>query len=277
MLKTIFATKLGMTQAWTKNGKRIAVTKCKVGNNSIITRTKTAAFNPNFPHTLQQPCIIFEIGYGRKKLKNMAKPLAEKMTQSGFSHGCRQIKGVKVFLDDKTEDKDLGAYKPGSVVKVDQVLEVGDVVKVQGVSKGRGFAGVIKRHGFHGGPRTHGQSDRERAPGSIGAGTDPGRVWPGKKMPGHYGVENKTVTGLVVLYIDQETSEVWLTGPVPGFNSSTVRITKTGDKKKVELDLVSAGLSPAENVTEEKVEKTDKKEIVEPNKSTKKESKDDET
>ena len=127
-------------------------------------------------------------------------------------------------------------FKRGQTIKIDQVLEVGDVVAVQGVSKGRGFAGVVKRYGFHGGPRTHGQSDRQRAPGSIGSGTDPGRVWKGKKMSGHYGFETKTVSGLVVVNIDLDNREIWVSGPVPGHKNSIVRIKKTGVKKDIKLN-----------------------------------------
>jgi large subunit ribosomal protein L3 len=101
----------------------------------------------------------------------------------------------------------------------------------------------MKRHGFHGGPATHGQSDRARAVGSIGQRTTPGRVWVGKKMPGHYGDEAKTVLGLVVVHIDPTTKEVWLSGPVPGSISSQVRITKTGQTKQVELDLSASGIN----------------------------------
>ena len=153
-------------------------------------------------------------------------------------------------------------------MSLDQVLAVGDVVKVQGTSKGRGFAGGMKRHGFSGGPATHGQSDRQRAVGSIGSGTYPGRVWKGKKMPGHYGVETRTVHGLVVLYIDPETKEVWLSGPVPGFNTSTVKIEKTGQQKKVELDLAAMGLTEPqaeeEQPTEAETEQTAEVEAEQP-------------
>lgn len=230
MLDSIFATKLDMTQAWSKQGKRLAVTRCKVEDNFIVD---------------QKSADVFEVGYGQKKLKNMPKPLRSKMQKSGFSVGITKLQGIKNLTQtkqDEAETDHADQIKVGAIVKVGQVLEVGDVVKVQGTTKGRGFAGVIKRWGFHGGQRTHGQSDRERAPGSIGAGTDPGRVWPGKKMPGHYGTDTKTISGLVVVYINEETGEVWLSGPVPGFYSATVRIIKTGQKKKIELDNDASGI-----------------------------------
>ncbi|MGD9129457.1 MAG: 50S ribosomal protein L3 [Candidatus Woesebacteria bacterium] len=241
MLNTIFATKVGMTQAWSSSGKRLAVTKLKVGTNAVVGQKNAWAVNKPVDSFKKQEALICEIAYGKKKLKNLSKPLKEKIKKSGFSEGFRQIRGLKFFPREAQESE----LKVGDAIKLDQVLEPGDVVKVQGRSKGRGFAGVIKRHGFAGGPRTHGQSDRERAPGSIGSGTDPGRVWKGKKMPGHYGAKNKTVSNLVVLYIDPEKQELWLSGPVPGHNNSIVRVEKLGFKKKLELNLAASGLGSA--------------------------------
>ena len=248
MLKTVFATKLDMTQAWSTTGKRLAVTKCHVGHNLIVNKLETSVINKQ-DQTKQQNVAIFEIGYGDKKLKNMSKPLRSRLQQSGFSEGVKQIKGVRVILDELGEEENLDQLKVGETISLANVLEVGDVVAVQGVTKGRGFAGVVKRHGFAGGPRTHGQSDRLRAPGSIGAGTDPGRVWPGMKMAGHYGVDNKTIRNLTVLHLDQESGEVWLSGPVPGHLKSIIKITKTGRKKEVALDRAASGL-PEEKPTE---------------------------
>ena len=155
-------------------------------------------------------------------------------------------------------NEDENAVKSGDTITVEQVLEVGDVVKVQGTTKGRGFAGGIKRHGFSGGPKTHGQSDRERAVGSIGAGTSPGRVWKGKKMPGHYGVDTQTVRGLTVVHVDAENQEVWLSGPVPGHLKALVRIEKLGTNKKIELDKKASGIKevaqPVESTESEKTE-----------------------
>lgn len=258
MLQSIFATKLGMTQVWDKTGKRWAVTKCKVSENVILGKQDPRTENTN---------PMYLIGFGKKKLKNMNKPLKKIVEKSGFSFGVKQIRGVAATADSETTPE------VGSVVTAEQVLHVGDIVKVQGTSKGRGFAGAMKRYGFHGGPRTHGQSDRARAVGSIGSGTTPGRVWKGKKMPGHYGVETKTVTGLIVLHIDEANQEVWLSGPVPGSRTSVIKISPVGKSKQVELDTKASGISikveePAQaEPTQEKVEeKTEqpKSEKVEP-------------
>lgn len=252
MLNTIIATKMGMTQAWSKTGKRLAVTKCKVGANMVVGQQTTQAIEKTPASSTLKPVTIFEIGYGKKKIANTPKPLRSRLEKSGFSVGVRSVGGLRQF-----EGEDFG-LKVGDTLNIDKVLAVGDVVAVQGETKGRGFAGAVKRHGFAGGPKTHGQSDRQRAVGSIGNRTTPGRVWKDKRMPGHYGTDTQSVSGLVVLYIDQVNNEVWLSGPVPGFNSSSVKITKTGEKRAVELDLDLMGLQPkvAEVVADETVAET---------------------
>lgn len=239
MVNSIFATKIGMMQAWTKQGKRLAVTRCQVAPNLVLSHTKN-----NQP----EDRTLIEVGYGKKKIKNMSKPLRTQLEKGGFSVGVRTITGVSVSPD--------AAPAVGTTFAAQDVLTVGDVVMVQGTSKGHGFAGAVKRHGFAGGPKTHGQSDRERAVGSIGAGTTPGRVFKGKRMPGHYGVETVTVRNLVVLRINPETQEVWLSGPVPGSLTSTVKISKTGKTKAVELYEISAPVAAVET-TDAQVENTE--------------------
>jgi len=228
MIAQVFATKRGMTQAWTKSGKRLAVTCLSVSNNAVIGQK-------NKKGTDQR--VKLEIGFGHKKLKNMTKPLRTKLEKSGFSFGVGHIREVSIAADE--------TLKPGDQVKVQDVLQVGDIVTVQGVTKGRGFAGAVKRHGFSGGPKTHGQSDRQRAVGSIGQRTTPGRVFKGKRMPGHYGVDTQTVSGLIVLHIDPLTQEVWLSGPVPGHMKAMVTVSKTGKTKKIELDQKASGITMA--------------------------------
>lgn len=251
MLDTIFATKRGMTQAWTKSGQRVPVTLCYVDDNVVVGKQNCTAFNTQNSDKKRETCLIFEIGYGKKKLKNTPKPLREKIKQSGFSFGIKQIKGIQVF--GQVEESDENQVKIGSSLELSEILEVGDVVKVVGTSKGKGFAGVVKKYHFKGGPRTHGQRDRERSPGSIGAMTYPGRVWKGKKMPGRMGGVRKTVQNLVVLYINPETKELWLNGPVPGSITSIVQIIKTGQKRVVELDKKASGIED-KPVLQEKVE-----------------------
>ena len=107
-------------------------------------------------------------------------------------------------------------------------LKHGDLVNVTGLSKGRGFAGVVKRHHFAGGPKTHGQTDRHRAPGSIGATTFPGRVLKGKRMAGHMGNRSVTARNLEVIQADPERNLLLVKGTVPGANGGLLVIEKVG-------------------------------------------------
>lgn len=256
MIDTIYATKKGMSQAWDSSGKRLPITKFKVGANIVVGETKAnVRVNKKDVHGWQQVRVL-EIGYGDKKLKNMAKPLKARLEKLSLKSGVQMINGVR-----ETEGEALSL---GATVPVEQVLHVGDIVAVQGTTKGRGFAGGMKRHGFHGGPKTHGQSDRWRAVGSVGNRTTPGRVWLGKRLPGHLGVTTKTIKGLTVAYFDAASGELWLTGPVPGSFGGVVAITPTGEvKKNFALDKKASGLSSPEPITEGEKE-SQKAETVSP-------------
>lgn len=236
MLTDFYATKLGMTQAWTKSGKRVAVTRCKADDLAVlgVLQASTQSDEQTLPHLL-------EVGVGDKKFKNVAKPLRSRLEKAGLTAGIASVR-TAVIADPSTAADESG-FTAGAHIAVEQIFAVGDVVQVQGVTKGRGFAGAVKRHGFHGGPKTHGQSDRTRAVGSIGAGTTPGRVIKGKRMPGHFGTDTQTVKGLTIVHLDPEANEVWLSGPVPGAIRSAVRIRKTGETKSIELDLAASGVN----------------------------------
>ena len=121
-----------------------------------------------------------------------------------------------------------GEASPGDRIDVTMLSE-GDIVKVSGRSKGRGFAGGVRRYHFSGGPKTHGQSDRHRAPGSIGSGTFPGRVLKGKKMAGHLGAQRVTALNLKVVRIDAERGILFVRGAVPGANGEVVIVEKVGN------------------------------------------------
>lgn len=129
----------------------------------------------------------------------------------------KEIKGRKLHMSQVFAED--GRVTPVTLLKFEELpedLAPGTPVRVTGVSKGKGFAGVMKRWGFAGGPATHGQSDRERAPGSIGGTTTPGRVYKGKKMAGRMGGKKVTVKRLSVVEIDSEKKIVKLSGAVPG-------------------------------------------------------------
>jgi len=119
----------------------------------------------------------------------------------------------------------ISEFNIGDVIGPD-IFKAGDRVDVTGTSKGKGFAGVMKRHNFKGGPKTHGQSDRRRAPGSIGAGTTPGRVVKGMRMAGHMGHARVTTQNLTVVRVETEKNLVLIKGAVPGANGGLVIIRK---------------------------------------------------
>ncbi len=125
----------------------------------------------------------------------------------------------------------IGEWEVGKKVGC-EIFEPGDIVDVSGATKGHGFAGVMKRHGFRGGPKTHGQSDRARAPGSIGAGTDPGRVIKGVKMAGHMGTGQATVKNLKVVRSDSAKGILMVKGAVPGNEGVLLKVRLTGRRAK---------------------------------------------
>lgn len=141
------------------------------------------------------------------------------------------IKGKKVKMSQIFSED--GRAIPVTLIKVESIEEdvtAGLPVKVTGISKGRGFAGVMKRWGFKGGPATHGQSDRARAPGSSGGTTSPGRVHKGKKMPGRYGNKRVTIKGLKIVAVDKEDNIIKVSGAIPGSRNSEVFIKITANR-----------------------------------------------
>ncbi|MCL4382801.1 MAG: 50S ribosomal protein L3 [Patescibacteria group bacterium] len=141
------------------------------------------------------------------------KIIGRKLTQTqNFTEDGKRIPVTLIAVDNQE--------------KLDEILQIGDKVKVTGLSKGKGFAGVVKRWRFAGGPRTHGQSDRERAPGSIGQTTTPGRVYKGKRMAGRMGKDRITVRGLKIVAIDNEQKILTIKGLIPGNKKGKVTIVK---------------------------------------------------
>lgn len=151
----------------------------------------------------------FELGIGEKKKPTKA--------MQGKYGALKKVPLRREYFKGSLEE----GLNPGDEVKP-EIFEVGQKVTVTGVSKGKGFAGVVKRWGFAGGPRTHGQSDRLRAPGSIGAGTDPGRVLKGKKMGGRMGQDRVTLKDKEI--VDIKENLVLISGPVPGAKGEVVQI-----------------------------------------------------
>src|SRR3989442_10002630 len=159
-----------------------------------------------------------QLGFGAKK-KNVSKPAAGLFKKANVAP-MRVVREIRL---EKTEK--LQGYQVGQALTV-AVFQPGELVDVVGVSKGKGFQGGVKRHGWYGGDATHG-SMFHRAPGSIGASSDPSRVWPGHHLPGRMGGERRTVLNLSVVRVMPEQNLVLVRGAVPGANGSLVMIRKS--------------------------------------------------
>ncbi len=219
-----------MTTRYSRVGYKVPVTLIAVEPNVVVWQKEDRVL----------------VGLGKKKKIKKTESAIAKAT--GYTP--RYLKEIKVLQTENSQENQE-KLKAGQQVTV-AIFEEGDEVKVTGTTKGRGFAGAIKRHGFHGGPKTHGQSDRHRAPGSIGAGTTPGRVYKGKRMAGHMGASQFTVTNLEVIQVDASKNILAIKGAVPGAKNGFVIVEKTGKVK---------GYTPPPPPSEEKqVEKEEKAE-----------------
>jgi len=198
--------KIGMTSIFSPEGKNLPCTVLEVGP-CVVTQVKSEdvdGYN------------AIQLGWGEVKDKNTSKALKGHVSKAGTSAKRKFVE----FTDFE------GEFALGQVIGVD-LFEEGDFVDVVGTSKGKGFQGVVKRHGFGGvGQATHGQHNRLRAPGSIGAGSDPSRVFKGMRMAGRMGGKRAKVQNLVVLKVDADKNLLVVKGSVPGAKNSTVIIEK---------------------------------------------------
>src|SRR5438477_3338511 len=206
-LEGLLGRKLGMTQVFDKQGQIHGVTVIEAGP-IVVSQLKTAA---------KDGYEAVQVAYGTRKRVN--KPARGHLKKLG---DFRLLREFRVLGD--------GEYSVGDKLGV-ELFDEGELVDVTGVSRGRGFAGGVKRWNFHGGPKTQGQSDRHRAPGSIGSGTTPGRVFKGKHMAGHMGVDSVSYRGLEVISIDREKNLLVIKGGVPGPVGALVRIENIGKIK----------------------------------------------
>ena len=196
-----------MTQIFDERGEMIPVTLVEAGP-CYITQVKTEE---------KDGYTALQLGFGETKRLN--KPQRGHLKELP---PLRYLREVRV--------KDVRGYQAGQ--KFDASLfSVGDLVDVTGISKGKGFAGVMKRHGFRGGPATHGQSDRARAPGSIGGTTTPGRVFKGMRMAGRMGNERVTIQNLKVVLVDPGRNLLGVRGSLPGNRGGLVMVRKAVKSK----------------------------------------------
>jgi large subunit ribosomal protein L3 len=203
----IIGQKLGMTRLFDELGNAIPVTVIQAGP-CVVIQVKTQE-NDSYN--------AIQLGFGERKAKNTPGPLKGHLKKSGDKL-YHILKEVRDF-----EAKE--SLKPGDEIKAD-IFNAGDKVSISGISKGRGFAGVVKRHKFGGGPKTHGQSDRLRAPGSIGQSSYPSRVFKGTKMAGRMGAKSVTVRNMQIVKVDSENNLLIVKGAIPGAPKGYVIIKK---------------------------------------------------
>ncbi|MBI4267879.1 MAG: 50S ribosomal protein L3 [Chloroflexi bacterium] len=208
MVQGIIGRKLGMTQVFKDDGKEMPLTVVEAGP-CVVIQVKTAD---------KDGYDAIQLGFSEtKKLKSPQQGHVKELGKFEYLREFRVADAKTVTVGDKI---DVGLFKEG------------DRVNVTGVSKSKGFAGVVKRHHFAGGPKTHGQSDRHRAPGAIGSTTSPGRVLKGTRMAGHMGGEQVTERHLQVFKADTERNLLFLKGAVPGTKNGLLLVRKSGKGSK---------------------------------------------
>ena len=201
-MKFILGKKVGMTQIFLPNGEVMPVTRVVAGPCTIVLVKNNAV----------------QLGFGEKKEWRLSKPMA------GHLKDLANSEFLKEFSIEKTE-----GLTRGDLVLADTFTD-GDSIEVTGISKGKGFAGVVKRHHFRGGPASHGHKDNLRAPGSIGAGGVQ-RVFKGMRMAGRMGGDQVTIKNLEIIKVDAANNEIFIKGAVPGGRNALVIVRGPGELK----------------------------------------------
>jgi large subunit ribosomal protein L3 len=204
-MNALIGRKLGMTRLFNEEGAHVPVTVIEAGPCPVV----------------QVASDRVQLGFGAKKPKRSAKALVGHVKKAGLDVVPRVLESFPVAGD---------APKPGDQLTV-AIFAAGERVKITGVTKGRGFQGVVHRYHFGGGPATHGNT-RHRKPGSIAPGTDPSRVIKGKRMPGHMGARHFTELGLIVVRVDADRNLLFVRGAVPGPMNGLVTVRKQGGKSR---------------------------------------------
>ena len=203
MIDGIMGRKLGMTQVFKEDGTVEPVTAIEAGP-CVVSQVKTKA---------KEGYDAVHLAFG--EVKKLNQPDKGHLKKIGLFRHLREFRIADPSSLEVGQKIDAG------------IFQAGDMVHVTGISKGKGFAGVVKRYHFKGGPKTHGQSDRQRAPGAIGSTTDPGRVWKGQRMAGHMGDQRVTALGLKVVQADAARNLILIRGSVPGAKNGLLLIEKS--------------------------------------------------
>lgn len=199
-MKCILGYKLTMTQTFTKEGNAVPITRIQAGP-CVVTQVKTVE---------KDTYSAVQLGFGKEKKHNKAL--------TGHLKGVKNVRHLHEFRTEKDNK-----YERGQSVDV-SIFEPGEKIDVSGVTKGRGYQGVVKRHKFAGGKKSHGHKDQLRMPGAIGS-VFPQKVFKGKRMAGHMGDENFTVKNLVVISVDKEKNILAVKGAVPGVTNGLLKIS----------------------------------------------------
>lgn len=191
--------KVGMTRIFTDEGDTLPVTVLDVSNNRV-----TQIKSPD-----KDGYSAVQVTFGKRRASRVGKPLAGHLAKAGVEAGHT----LREFL---AKPDELANLKVGGTLSVADLFKPGQMVDVSGVTQGKGFAGVIKRHHFSSNRETHGNSRSTRKPGSTGQAQDPGRVFPGKRMPGQLGNVRRTTQNLEIVRVDAERGLLLVRGAVPG-------------------------------------------------------------
>lgn len=212
MIKGILGKKLGMTQVFGNDGRRIPVTVVEAGPCTVVQKKTVASDGYS----------ALQLGFVAKKAQRVNKPEMGHFKKAGMGafQYLRELRG-----------EDLDEIAVGQEIRCDNIFVVGDIIDVTATSKGKGFQGVIKRWNFSGGRATHG-SMFHRAPGAIGASAWPSRVFKGKKMAGQMGNERVTVQNLQVVEVRPEENLILVRGAIPGAKNALVILNKGVKAKK---------------------------------------------
>lgn len=206
MVKEIYGKKIGMTQIFSEDGLAIPVTVVEAKPLTVVAKKTVDKEGYN----------AIVVAFGEIKEKNVNKPRKGVFEKAGVEVQ-RHLKEIKV--------ENVEEYEIGSKITV-EAFDTNDRVDVQGTSKGKGFQGNIKRHGQHRGPMSHG-SMYHRRPGSMGATSTPGRVFKGKKLPGHMGSVTSSILNLEVVKVDLDKNAILVKGSIPGAKNSIVKVKKS--------------------------------------------------
>ena len=219
--RAILGEKIGMTQVYHSKDKNLYdVTIVKAGPCPIL-RVKTSDSKDGYN--------AVQLGFGAGKDKSCSKSQLGQFKKAGVA-AQRHVREIRV--------KDTKGLEAGQTVTVDGVFKLGDYVDVQGICKGKGFAGVMKRHNFKGLPASHGASDKQRSPGSLASRRSLGRVMPGQRMAGHLGNTTASTMKIEVIQIDPAENLIYLAGAVPGPRGGLVTIYETVMSKKTRVEIV---------------------------------------